>query len=255
MGASSRFGFSGGGYAYEPVGAAEALEGVRVPIWSTKCLTARWFGPAPPLVEADLAPVGTDRLAGTVTNRLDVPLEDAILAFGKQVYLLGTIAAGADASGSSWRRTGSLSGYLKDSGQGRRARQPYGNAGLPDQPAPTCCSRLMFHDSRARPRPRPPAGEQPAPLPRPDRPARPRPADARRPDRPPGDPARPGQRPSAPADRPDDDAPRDPAAAKPRRRARRRRPTRQRPDRPTDDRPIAPHDPTVANRRPEARPR
>ena len=27
-----------------------------------------------------------------MTNRLDVPLEDAILAFGKQVYLLGTIA-------------------------------------------------------------------------------------------------------------------------------------------------------------------
>ena len=46
-------------------------------------------------VDADLSPVGTDRLAGTVTNRLGVPLEDAILAFGKQVYLLGTIAPGA----------------------------------------------------------------------------------------------------------------------------------------------------------------
>ena len=44
-----------------------------------------------PLVDSDLVPVGTDRLAGTVTNRLDVPLEDAIVAFGKQVYLLGTI--------------------------------------------------------------------------------------------------------------------------------------------------------------------
>ncbi len=40
-------------------------------------------------------PVGTDRLSGTVTNRLGVPLEDAILAFGKQVYILGTLAPGA----------------------------------------------------------------------------------------------------------------------------------------------------------------
>ncbi len=42
-----------------------------------------------------LAARGTDRLDGTVTNRQAVPLEDAILAFGKQVYLLGTLAPGA----------------------------------------------------------------------------------------------------------------------------------------------------------------
>ncbi len=52
---------------------------------------ARWFGPAGPLVDSDLHPVGTDRLSGTITNRLDIPLEDAIVAFGKQVYLVGTI--------------------------------------------------------------------------------------------------------------------------------------------------------------------
>ncbi len=68
---------------------------MRIPIWSTKCITSRWFGPAEPLVDSDLQAAGTDRVAGTVTNRQSVPLEDAILAFGKQVYPLGTIAPGA----------------------------------------------------------------------------------------------------------------------------------------------------------------
>src|SRR5207245_2381881 len=82
------FSLSSGGYAYEPFAAAERLDGVRVPIWSTKCLTARWIGPSAALVEADLQPVGTDRLSGTITNRQSVPLKDAILAFGNQVYEL-----------------------------------------------------------------------------------------------------------------------------------------------------------------------
>ena len=90
-----RFSFAGSGYTYQPTSGVEWLENVRIPIWSTKCVTSRWFGPAAPLVDSDLQPVGTDRLAGIVTNRQSVPLEDAILAFGKQVYLLGTLAPGA----------------------------------------------------------------------------------------------------------------------------------------------------------------
>src|SRR5215218_10331277 len=97
MGNSGRMTFSGGGYDYLPQGGAETLEGVRIPIWSTKCLAARWLapGPAAPLIESDLAPVGPDRLEGTVINRSGTALRDAILAFNRQVYLLGTIAPGA----------------------------------------------------------------------------------------------------------------------------------------------------------------
>ena len=79
----------GGGYSYGPVGKAEELEDVRVGIWSTKGFVARWTGPAPAsnvLLESDLQTVGTDRLAGTITNRLPVTLKDTIIAFGKQVY-------------------------------------------------------------------------------------------------------------------------------------------------------------------------
>ena len=92
-------GFGGGGYSYAPIGKAEELEDVRVGIWSTKGFVARWFGPAPAagsIVEADLVPVGSDRLAGTITNRLPVAMKDAIVAFGKQVYYnVGTIEPGA----------------------------------------------------------------------------------------------------------------------------------------------------------------
>ena len=41
-----RFSFAGNGYAYEPTSGVERLENVRIPIWSTKCITSRWFGPA-----------------------------------------------------------------------------------------------------------------------------------------------------------------------------------------------------------------
>ncbi len=108
-----RFSFVGDGYAYQPDGGVERLENVRIPIWSTKCLSSRWFGPGAPLLTSDLRPVGTDRLAGTVTNNLTVPLEDAILAFGKQVYLLGNLAPGATIK-VELKNDRNLSGYLKD---------------------------------------------------------------------------------------------------------------------------------------------
>ncbi len=96
-GSNRRFSFAASGYAYEPTGLLERLENVRVPIWSTKAITARWLGssPAAPLIDADLRAVGSDRLAGTVTNRQTSPMEDTLLAFGKQVYLLGDLAPGA----------------------------------------------------------------------------------------------------------------------------------------------------------------
>jgi hypothetical protein len=92
-------GFGGGGYGYAPLGKAEELEDVRIGIWSTKGFVARWTSPAPApgtVLDVDLQPVGTDRLAGTITNKLPIPLRDTIVAFGKQVYYkVGTIQPGA----------------------------------------------------------------------------------------------------------------------------------------------------------------
>ncbi len=141
-------GFGGSGYAYEPAGRVERLEGVRIGIWSTKCFSGRWDGPAPSMVvEPDLRAVGTDRLEGTITNRLDVPLRDAIVAFGDQVYYqVGTIEPGAAAQvDRSNNRV--LANYI-----GEDLRKTY----LPNNPYETRTERinrpnlaveLMFHDS------------------------------------------------------------------------------------------------------------
>jgi hypothetical protein len=112
-GANRRFSFGGGGYSYEPVNTAERLANVRIPIWSTKTVSSRWFGQAGPVVESELQPVGADRLAGSIVNRLSYPLEDAVLAFGKQVYTIGKIAPGQTVN-IQLTNDRNLSGLLKD---------------------------------------------------------------------------------------------------------------------------------------------
>ena len=111
MGAGGRVGFAAGGYGYE-TGKLDVLQGVRIPIWSTKCFTARWFGPAAPVIESDIQAVGVDQINGTVTNRLGQTLKSTVLCIGARVYDLGTIAPGATTRVElSPDRT--LSGYLK----------------------------------------------------------------------------------------------------------------------------------------------
>jgi hypothetical protein len=142
-----RFSFGGNGYAYEPTGKVEQLDNVRIPIWSTKCITARWFGPGAPLVESDLRPAGPDRLAGTVTNRQSVPLEEAILAFGKQVYLLGTLAPGATVS-VALASDRNLSGHLKAKAPSYISDQPWNRESLKLDRAELMLA-VMFHDSES----------------------------------------------------------------------------------------------------------
>ena len=141
-----RFSFAGSGYAYQPTSGVEWLENVRIPIWSTKCISSRWFGPAAPLVDSELQPVGTDRLAGIVTNRQSVPLEDAILAFGKQVYLLGTLAPGATVR-VELTSDRNLSGLLKDKQRNYLSDQPWNRDHRIDRA--DLMLAAMFHDSQS----------------------------------------------------------------------------------------------------------
>jgi hypothetical protein len=149
MGGNNQFRFASGGYSYEPAGAAESLKDVRIPIWSTRSFTARWFGPGAtaPVVESALAPVGTDRLSGTVTNRLDTTLEDAHLAFGQQVYSLGKMAPGAPVR-VELTQDRNLSGYLNSNLARYMPDQP-GSAGDFAIDRTDLLIALMFHDSGA----------------------------------------------------------------------------------------------------------
>jgi hypothetical protein len=147
MGGGNRVGFVGGGYAYDPPGASERLEGVRVAIWSTKCLTARWFGPSPAVADSDLIPVGSDRLNGTITNRLDVPMNDAIVAFGRQVYELGTLAPGATVR-VELARDRHLQGLLGDQSRNYLPGQAWSTKPGGRIDRAHLLLGLMFHDSQ-----------------------------------------------------------------------------------------------------------
>jgi hypothetical protein len=141
-----RFSFAGSGYSYQPTGGVESLENVRIPIWSTKCISSRWFGPTVPLIDSDLQPVGTDRLAGIITNRQSIPLDDAILAFGKQVYLLGTLAPGATVR-VELTSDRNLSGLLKDRQRNFLSDQPWNRDRRIDRG--DLMLTAMFHDSES----------------------------------------------------------------------------------------------------------
>ncbi len=85
--------FGGGGYRYTPEGQYESVRGVRVPIWSTRCFYGQWYDTAPEVVRAELVSDG-NRLVGTLSNMTAVPLESAVLAYGRSLYDLGTLEVG-----------------------------------------------------------------------------------------------------------------------------------------------------------------
>ena len=146
MGSSGRIGFTGTGYVSLPDGGSERLEGVRVPIWATKSFTARWYGPAPVVAESDLIPVGVDRLAGSVTNRLNIPMKDAIVAFGKHVYQIGDLAPGATIQ-VELSQDRQLSNLIKS----KANEYMPGNYNAPAQriDRPNLMLALMFHDTES----------------------------------------------------------------------------------------------------------
>ncbi len=87
FGGNRRFGLGGDGYTYRPDDRVATLQGVRVPIWTTKGLLGNWVTPIAPPIEADLRRAGTDRLEGTITNRTARPLLDAAIVFAGQAFV------------------------------------------------------------------------------------------------------------------------------------------------------------------------
>jgi hypothetical protein len=144
-------GFGSSGYSYGPTGRVERLEGVRIPIWSTKAFSARWFAPTSgePIIESDLSPSGIDRLSGTVTNRLDVPLKGAMVAFNTQIYYnLGTIAPGESKQVEltvDRKLSGHLDAFLKED----EKANPYDYYNQPKFDIYALMQAILFHDSES----------------------------------------------------------------------------------------------------------
>jgi hypothetical protein len=72
----------------------DAVLNVPIKVWSTKSLTARWSSETSLDLDADLIQGTEDELLGSITNTLDIPLQDCLLAFGRHGYTLGTLAPG-----------------------------------------------------------------------------------------------------------------------------------------------------------------
>ena len=83
------------GYRYGP--RLETMHGVPIQIWSTKSFVARISATtAAPMQSALVIHESSrdQRLSGTITNQLTIPLSDATLFHGSWVYPLGTIEPG-----------------------------------------------------------------------------------------------------------------------------------------------------------------
>lgn len=142
LGGSARLGFGATGYtATGTDGHPESLQGVRIPIWSTRSFSGRWTGPSDGAVvlDSDLRPVGGDRISGSVRNRLDRPMKNVQVYYGRNVYMLGDIRPGAVGRVDP-TRTESMSRFL-----GRLA-QNFGRS--KDGADPGDLIRVaMFHDA------------------------------------------------------------------------------------------------------------
>ncbi len=70
-----------------------AMLGVPIQVWSTKSFTGRWSASTRGFPQADLSDEDQS-LAGSITNTLDFPLKNCVLAYDRWAYELGTLAPG-----------------------------------------------------------------------------------------------------------------------------------------------------------------
>jgi len=89
----------------------DAVFGLPIQVRSTRSLTGRWIGRTANLPQADL--VDEDQmLLGTVTNTLDFPLADCVLAYRRWAYELGTLEPGQSAEIGPMARRRDLETFL-----------------------------------------------------------------------------------------------------------------------------------------------
>jgi hypothetical protein len=116
---------------------------------STRAFCARWSGEARPLLEAEIRATADGGLHGTLTNRLSVPLEPAVLLFGRWGYVLGKIEPGASLELAKLERR-DLDAVLKQHEVLRNEKsQVYLHTSKPYDPAsidlPTIVQTMMFY--------------------------------------------------------------------------------------------------------------
>lgn len=115
-----RLSFSSNSYAYPP-GETDRLEGLRIAMWSSKSLYARWFGSTSEmLIDApDLGNDGYDQLRGSITNVSERTLRSPILLYNDRVFeLKGDLPPGQSVEASTLGNARLLSNYVNQVIQG-----------------------------------------------------------------------------------------------------------------------------------------
>ena len=113
-----------------------------------KAFTARWFGQTDgdPIIDSNVSPNGIDRLNGTITNRLEIPLKNAVLAFNTEIYYnLGTIAPGATVD-LELAQARKLSGHLRDLQTGFTDPNTQNRAVVSSTDRYKLIQSILFHD-------------------------------------------------------------------------------------------------------------
>lgn len=114
-----RLSFSSNSYRY-PAGQADRLEGLRIAMWSSKSLYARWFGSTgEKLIDApDLGSDEYGQLRGTITNTSGRTLRSPMLFYKDRAYeLKGDLAPGQSIETSSLTSVRTLSNYVNSVAQ------------------------------------------------------------------------------------------------------------------------------------------
>ncbi|MDZ7620610.1 MAG: hypothetical protein U1E05_26705 [Patescibacteria group bacterium] len=134
-------------YAFAPQ--LNAVTGAPIPAWATKSFTARWEASAPDTITASLA-LADEAPTGVLTNALDVPLNDCLLAYGNWAYRLGDIAPGAAVSLSADSPRSELKTvltgrrYVQEDKSLRQRITPYDRANVdPDY----VVGAMLFHEA------------------------------------------------------------------------------------------------------------
>jgi hypothetical protein len=124
--------------AYEYAADAAGLQGVPIPVWSTKTFTASWEASLPKLpfrVDLRYNPADPKRISGTIQSKLSVPLEDVWVYYGGQWFPIAMDEAreGRGDKAPLWKVASDLPGtvmldtWIGSAGQGKKQWPPPAN--------------------------------------------------------------------------------------------------------------------------------
>jgi hypothetical protein len=120
------------------------IEGVPIPVWSSRPFIARWETGAQG-IKSDLAAAADRKLRGTLTSQLDTDLTDCLLLFDRWAYPIGNLKA-HDQSQPLELNPSTIEGYLTKRRTGMAADEAltYDRAGFD---VARIIELMMFHES------------------------------------------------------------------------------------------------------------